>query len=169
MTTELRQTVFGLLRENLRTGSSEAEDAGKRHLPNEAVANATPESLRAFLKVHQAISEIVGPDHYRTRHAGRTSKDRIGLAYVTRPMVEGRRARTQIQTLQLPLRPGWSGYIHAALSGHVEVPLVADYHEIIGTRVEMPVFLVTSRPTPEFSEGLISAFSTSSLFRDIQH
>ena len=169
MTQELQQTVLDILTDNLRPGSSEATDQGKRSLPARAVSNATPDSLRAFLEVHEAIGDIVGPDHYRTRHAGRTSKERIGLRYVTRPMVEGKPARTEIQTLQLPLRPSLSGYIHAALSGHDQAPVNAKYVENIGTRAGKPVFLVTDRPTPKFCEELIQAFRTSSLFSDIQY
>lgn len=66
MTADLQQTVLGILKDNLRPGSSEAEDAGKRRLPIDAVCNATPDSLRAFLKVHEAIADFVEPDHFRT-------------------------------------------------------------------------------------------------------
>lgn len=168
-TSELQQTVLDILTNNLRPGSSEAEDPNKQCLPWQAVSKATPESLRAFIDIHEAISAIVGPDHYRTRHAGRTSKERIGLVYVTHPIVDGKRARVQIQTLQLPLHPSWSGYIHAGLSGHAQVPIQAKYIENIGTRAGKPVFLVTDRPTPQLCEGLISAFRASSLFNDIQY
>ena len=168
MTTDLQQAVVNILTENINPERSEARP-NKAHLPMEAVSNATPDSLNAFLKVHEAIAKIAGPDHYRTRHAIGHSMDRIGLSYVTRPIVVGKRAGTQIQTLQLPLRPGWSGYIHAALSGHKQVPVNAKYVKNIDARAGMPVFLVTDRPTPEYCEGLISAFRTSSLFSNIQH
>lgn len=169
MTPEMRQTVLAILKDNLRPGSSEAGDS-KRNLPAQAVSNATFESLRAFLRIHEAISKIIGPDHYRTRHAGRTSKERIGLVYVTHPMADGKRARVQIQTLQLPLRPDWNGYIHAVLSGHARPPVQAEYIETIGApRSGKPVFLVTGKPTHRLCEELISAFRASSLFSDIQY
>ena len=166
---ELRQAVLDILRDNLRPGSSEAKDPKKRRLPECAVSDATPDSLRAFLKVHEAISDIIGADHYRTRHAIGHSKDRIGLTYVTHPMIDGKKARVQIQTLQLPLKPIWSGYIHAALSGHEQAPVKAECVEIIDRRAGKPVFLVTGKPTPEFCEELIAAFNASSLFDDIQY
>ena len=168
MTTDLQQTVHRMLIENLRPGSSEAEDVGKKLLPTDAIRNATPESLDAFLKVHEAITGHIGPDHIRTRHAARNMKERIGIRYVTHPMIEGKPARVEIQTIELPLRPGWNGYLHAALSGHEQVPVAATYVDNIGTRAGRPVFLVTDKPTPQFVEDLIQAFRTSSLFSEIQ-
>ena len=169
MTADLQDTVLRILKDHLRAGSSEAEDARKRHLPTQAVRIATPDSLSAFLTVHRVLADILGPGHCRTRHAGRTSKERIGLSYVTRPIVDDSPARVQIQTFQLPLNRQWAGYIHATLSGHERVPVKATFVDNIGTRAGRPVFLVTAKPTPEICEGLIDAFRASSLFGDIQH
>ena len=179
MTSEFRQTVLDILSvldiltDNLRLGSSEADDPNKRHLPREAVSYATPESLRAFIDIHEALSDIVGPDNYRTRHTGQTSTEGIGLAYYTRPMGDGPRARgIEIQAVLLPTKVNRAGCIEAYLSGHNEPPITAcTFHnqrdgEMM--RDGRPVYRIIGRPSRQLTQQIIDSFTRSSLFSRIQ-
>ena len=179
MTTEFRQTVLDILsvldmlRDNLRPGSSEDEDPDKQHLPREAVSYATPESLRAFLDIHEAISDIVDPTHYRTRHTGQTSTEGIGLAYYTHPMGDRPRVRgIEIQAVLLPTKPNRAGCIEAYLSGHNVSPITAHtfHNQRDGEKMRdrRPVYRIIGRPSQQLTQQIIDSFSRSSLFSRIQ-
>ena len=173
MTTDFRQTVLDILTDNLRQGSSEAEDPNKQCLPRKAVRYATPESLRAFLDIHEAISDFVGPAHYRTRHTARTSTEGIGLAYYTRPMRDGPRVRgIEIQAILLPTESNGAGCIEAYFRGHCVSPITARtfHNQRDGDRVidGRPVYRIIGQPSQQLIQQNIDSFSKSSLFSRIQ-
>ena len=173
LTSELQQAVLGILTDNLRPGSSEAEDPNKQHLPRQAVLNATLDSLQCFVDIHDAISAIVSPFHYRTRHAGRTSTEGIGLAFYTRPMGDGARVRgIQIQSILLPTRVNMSGCIEAYLRGHAHSPITAPLlsNGRVGDEIRdgRPVFRIIGPPSRELTQQVIDSFRRSSLFPQIQ-
>ena len=170
---ELQQAVLKILTDNLRSGSSEAENPNKQHLPAQAVSNATLDSLRAFIEIHEAISAIVGPGHYRTRHAGRTSTEGYGLAYYTRPMGDGPRARgKEIQSILLPTKANMRGCIEAYFRGHdaspISTPLI--HNNRVGDVIidGRPAFRIIGRPSTQLTEQIIYASRISSLHSQIQ-
>ena len=169
MTTDLQQAVVNILTENINPERSEAR-SNKANLPMDAVSNTTLASLRAFLEVHEALSDILNPTHYRTRHAGRTSTEGIGIAYFTRHLDD--RTKVEIQSILLPTKQNWRGSIESYLRGHSESPITAPtFHnqplqnEI---RAGMPVFRVVGNPSSRLVEQLIASFSRSILFSDIR-
>ncbi len=158
--------VLDILRTNIRTGSSEAEEY-KQHLPEQAVRNATPDSLRAFIQVHNTLADLVGNDHYRTRHTGRTSTRGYGIAYYTHPFGNRQKGRGEIQGILLPTRDDYSGLLEAYLVGHRHAPVEGAIHTG-ETRAGFPVFRVTLRPNPDYVNNLINEFRNSTLFPDIR-
>jgi len=163
---EDEQTVLRILRDNIRTGSSEAEEY-KQHLPEQAVRNATPDSLRTFIQVHNTLADLVGSDHYRTRHTDRTSTRGYGIAYYTHPFRNRQKGRGEIQGILLPTSNDYSGLLEACFVGHRQAPVegAADTGE---TKAGLPVFRVTQRPSPGYANGVINAFRNSILFPDIR-
>ena len=158
-----RETILDILNTNIHPGRSEAREY-KRHLPEQAVSNATAESLRAFIEVHTVLADLIHPDNYRTRHADKTSTGGYGVSYHTLPIGDGPKAPgIEIQAILLPTRNNWSGFLHAYLRGHIHPP-VEGATPIGEYRVDLPVFQAICRPTPAFVNGLINAFRSSALF-----
>ena len=162
MTNELHQRVLDILTENIRPSSSEAAEY-KAYLPTEAVNNSTPRSLRAFIEIHEALAELATRDNYRTRHAGRTSTEGIGISFYTH-LGRG----IEIQSILLPTRSNWYGCIEAYLRGHDRSPLTAPtlHNARVGDEMRdgRPVFRVIGRPSRRFVTQLIDCFGRSSLF-----
>ena len=160
--------VLDILRTNIRTGSSEAAEY-KQHLPEQAVRNASPGSLRAFIQVHNALADMIGSDHYRTRHTDRTSTHGYGIAYYTHPFGSRQKGRGEIQGILLPISDDYSGLIEAYFVGHRHTPVEADYSwSMSEIRAGLPVFHAANRPTGVFVRGLIDAFRKSALFSEIR-
>ncbi len=160
--------VLDILRTNIRTGSSEAEEY-KQHLPEQAVRNASLNSLRAFIQVHNALVDLVGSDHYRTRHTDRTSTRGYGITYFTQPFGNRQRGRGEIQGILLPTSDDYSGLLEAYLVGHSRAPFEgATPTRSNEIRAGFPVFQVTLIPTRVFVNDLINAFRSSALFSEIR-
>lgn len=160
--------VLDILRTNIRTGSSEAREY-KQHLPEQAVRNANPDSLRSFIQVHNTLADLVGNDHYRTRHTDRTSTRGYGIAYFTHPFGNRQKGRGEIQGILLPTRDDYSGLLEAYLVGHRHAPFEgATPTRSNEIRAGFPVFQVTLRPTRVFVNDLINAFRGSALFSEIR-
>lgn len=160
---EGEQIVLGILRDNIHPGKSEAR-AYKQDLPGLAVRNASPESLGAFIEVHNSLAGLVAPDHYRTRHADRTSTRGYGISYHTLPIGNGSKAPgIEIQAVLLPTILEYSGFLEAYLRGHRHSP-VAGAVDTGEVRAGLPVFRVILRPSNRSVNGLIAAFSDSILY-----
>lgn len=170
---DLRQIVLDILRENIHSGRNEANE-DRQHMPTEAIANSTHDSLQAFFQIHLAISNLLpSDDHYRTRFVERTSTNGVGIAYYTRPIGEGAKARgMEIQSILLPVNANMSGCIESYVSGHDESPIVAfafhNQRERNKTRDGRPVFRIIGQPSSKLTEQLINSFSKSFLFSQIQ-
>ena len=173
MTTELRQTVLNLLRENIHPDRNEANES-RQHLPEEAIANATPDSLQAFFEILSAISNLLpSDDHYRTRFVEHSSTNGVGILYYTRPMGDGPQARgIQIQSILLPTKNKYVGCIEAYLRGHEHSPITAPLrcNEPVGNELidGRPVFRIIGRPSRQLTQQVVNSFSRSSLFSQIQ-
>ena len=165
MTQQQGQIVLDLLRDNIRDDYAEAGPGGQ-HWPQEAVDNATPQSLHAFSEIHEALSRLVRPAHIRTRHIGvRASTGGYGLAYYRAPIMSKATNRTnkEVQAVLLPTKPRWRGFLEVYYSGHDEAPVEATGIRTVGPRAGQPVFHVRSAPSPQFVRQTITAFSRSSL------
>ena len=160
---EARQTALAILRENITPGSSLATNADKRDWPEQAVDNATQASLCAFIEIHGILRDIVGSDNCTTGDAFKTSTQGLGVKYFTHI---GR--RLQIQSVLLPIKPAWHGYIESYLCGHEESPITtAEFNCQTGeVRDGRPVFRVISQPTPAYVRQLTACFLRSSIFPD---
>ena len=168
MTHDWSQTVRGILRSNLRPGSSEASRE-KRSLLQTAIENGTPGSLQAFIEIHEALAELAGKDHCRTRHTLRTSTGGIGIQYFTHPFGNRQRGRGDIQSVLLPTVPRYKGFIESYFIGHDEPPVTGA--TVITTRVGQhvikfghPTFQVIRRPSSCLASELVAAFRRSSQF-----
>ena len=157
-----RIEVAQLLQRYTRPGTSE-DGEDKRGLVDEAVELATEQALRAFLCINVPLLDLAGDGRVRTRAAVQTKTNGIGLRYDT-----GVGARpTEIQTILLPTKSDWRGWIEAYLRGHQKPPVTAAAHvDPTGETIDgRPVFRVIGKPSEELVKQLVRAFSTSSLYR----
>ena len=160
-----RHAVLDILRDNIRDDYGEARP-GRQALPRQAVDNATTESLRAFLEIHEELLKLVGPSHIRTRYIGvRTSTGGYGLSYYRNPIISKatNRTNTEIQAVCLPTKPQWQGILDVYFCGHDQTPVESTDIQIVGTRAGQPVFHVRNAPTPRFVRQTIDAFRRSSI------
>lgn len=165
MTQQPRQIVLDILTGSIRDDYREAAP-DLRNLPLQAIDCATPESLQAFVEIHEALCQLVSPNHIRTRYIGvRTSTGGYGLAYYQAPITSKVTNRTnkEIQAVLLPIKPRWRGFLEVYYSGHDEKPVESTDIEAVGTRAGKPVFHVRSTPSPQFVRQTIDAFRRSSL------
>ena len=158
-----RETVLNLLRNKIHPDYGEAQ-THRQDLPREAVDNSTAESLRAFLDIHEALSQLVECDHIRTRYTGVRASE-YGLSYFRDPIVY--RARNmEIQAVLLPLNASYHGMLVVYFSGHEEAPVNATDFRIEGNpRAGLPVFRVISGPAPQFVQQTIAAFRNAAHYR----
>ena len=165
MTQQDRETVLNLLTNKIHPSYGESQ-THRWGLPREAVDNATADSLRAFLDIHEALSQLVECDHIRTRYIGAgTSTGGYGLSYHRSPIVY--RARdNEIQAVLLPTKPGYRGMLDVYFSGHARAP-IRGANEIPGRRAGHPVFRVISAPTPQFVRQVIDVFSSATHYRPL--
>ena len=160
----LEQTVGDILRLNIRPGSGE-DAPGRQQLPNDAIENATTESMNAFLEIFEAITSHVPPSHYRTRYAAMTRSSGYGISFYTRSTnAHGRR---RIQSVLLPTKETYRGYLDTYLAGHHESPVTATP---IGSwpRGDELEFWIIEHPTRRFVNEVIRAFENSALFATIE-
>ena len=160
-----RQDVLDILRENIRDDYGEAR-CDRLGLPQLAVDNATSESLRAFMEIHEEISRRVDSSHFRTRYIGiATSTGGYGVSYYRDPIISkaANRNNREIQAICLPTKQQWRGIIEVYFSGHDEVPVESTDILNVGTRAGQPVFHVRNSPTAQFVRQTIEAFGQSSL------
>ena len=164
MTQREQQTVLDILSDNIRHDYSEARD-DRRDLARQAVDNATEESLRAFAKIHEELSRLVGPSHIRTRYTHATSTGGYGVSYYRDPIISKATNRTnaEIQTVCLPTNPRWRGVLEVYFSGHAQAPVQATHIETVGCRAGQPVYRVRNAPTAQFVSQTIDAFKRSSI------
>ena len=161
-----RETVLNLLRNKIHPDYGESQPR-RQGLPQQAVDNATPESLRAFLDIHEALSQFVECDHIRTRYIGvRASTGGYGLSYHRSTIVYGARD-SEIQAVLLPTKPRYSGVLDVYFSGHARVPIrgANEVPSRLGRRVGLPVFRAISDPTPQFVRQTIAAFRNAAHYR----
>ncbi len=165
----LARTVLDILDANIQPGSRLAQ-ADYADRPRMAVDNATPESLRGFIEIYEALSGLIHPDNVKTRNVEQTWRESYGVHYFTRPIPDFGRARgNQIQANLLPTRPELSGYLVVYFVGHMTLPVEAEDSGQTGeTKAECPVFWAVNRPTATFVSGVIDAFSRSVLFDNIE-
>ena len=166
MTQQERLDVLRILRDNIRDDYSEAR-RDRRVLPRRAVDNATSESLRAFLQIHEELSQLIDTSHIRTRYIGvGTSTGGYGVSYYRNPIISKAANRTneEIQAVCLPTKPQWRGILEVYFSGHDESPVQSPDTQVVGTRAGQPVFHVRNALTPRFVRQTINAFRRSSLF-----
>ena len=159
-----RQAVLDILRDNIRDYYGEARP-DRQALPRQAVDNATTESLRAFLEIHEELLQLVDPSHTRTRYIGvGTSTGGYGLSYYRNPIISkaANRTNTEIQAVCLTTKPQWQGILEVYFSGHGEAPVESTDIQIVGARAGQPVFHVRNKPTPRFIRQAIDAFRRSS-------
>ena len=160
-----RPAVLGMLRDNIRDDYGEARP-DRQALARQAVDNATTESLRAFLEIHEELSQLVGPSHIRTRYIGvGTSTGGYGLSYYRNPIISKatNRTNTEIQAICLPTKPQWQGILEVYFSGHREAPVESTDVQTVGTRAGQSVFHVRNEPTPRFVRQTVDAFRRSSI------
>ena len=160
-----RQTVLDILRDNIREDYREGRP-DMRELPQLAVDTATPESLRAFIEIHQELSQLVDRRRIRTRYTWvAASTGGYGISYYRDPIISRANNLTnrEIQAVCLPTKPQWQGVLEVYFSGHSEVPAESADVEIVGSRAGQPVFRVRNVPTPRFVRQTIGAFRHSSL------
>ena len=166
MTSQVHQNVLNILRDNIRDDYAEARP-DRRTLPQQAVNTATPESLQAFVDIHEEISRLIGRNHIRTRYTGVSTATRgIGISYYRDPVISKatNRKNKEIQAVCLPTKPEWGGILEVYFSGHAEPPVEAtDVDSVDPPRAGQPVFRVRNAPTPEFVRQTIEAFRNSSL------
>ena len=166
MTQQERQDALDILTDNIRDDYGEAR-SDRRILPRRAVDNATSESLRAFVEIHEELSRLVDPSHIRTRYIGvRPSTGRYGVSYYRDPVISRATNRTnrEIQAVCLPTKRQWQGILEVYFSGHDEVPVEATDVQNVGIRAGQPVFHVRNAPATRFVRQTIDAFRNSSLF-----
>ena len=165
MTRREQQAVLNILRDNIRDDYGEARP-DRRVLPRQAVDNATPESLRAFVEIHEELAQLVDPSHIRTRYIGvGTSTGGYGISYYRDPVISRATNRTnrEIQAVGLPTKPQWQGTLEVYFSGHDEPPVQSTDTQMVGTRAGRPVFHVRNAPTSQFVRQTIDAFRRSSI------
>ena len=130
-----------------------------RALPREAVDNSTAESLRAFLDIHEALSQLVACDHIRTRY--------IGSEGHLQEDMDSRTIGVQSSIVLVTLRFRQYCYrqntdiaeqLEAYFSGHASAP-VPGANLVPGRRAGHPVFHVICNPTPQFVRQTIDVFS----------
>lgn len=157
------ENIVDLLRDYIHPDYGEAQDR-RQSLPRQAVENATSESCRVFLEIHEALSRLVNRDQIRTRYIGEgTSTGGYGLAYHRGPVV--RRARdNEIQAVLLPTKLQYSGMVDVYFSGHASAPIQGAV-VVPGRRAGLPVFRVISAPTPQFVRETITAFGNAAHYR----
>ena len=165
MTKREQQVVLDILTDNIRDDYGEARP-DRRILSRQAVDNATPESLRAFVEIHEELVQLVGASHIRTRYIGiGTSTGGYGLSYYRNPIISkaANRTNTEIQAVCLPSKLKWQGILEVYFSGHDESPVQSENIHVVGTRAGQPVFHVRNAPTARFVRQTIDAFRNSSL------
>ena len=163
MAQQNRETVLNLLRNKIHPDYGESQTQ-RQGLPREAINNSTIQSLRAFLDIHEALSQLVEFDHIRTRYAARTSTGGYGLLYHRSPIVY--RARdNEIEAVLLPTKPGHCGQLEVYFSGHARAPIPGAIEVPGGRRAGHPVFRTISPPTPQFVRQTIDAFSNATHYR----
>ena len=165
MTQQERQAALDILRDNILDDYAEAKP-DRQGLPRRAVDNATSESLRAFLEIHEGLSQFVGSSHIKTRYIGvGTSTGGYGLSYYRDPIISkaANRTNTEIQAVCLPTKPGRHGILVVYFSGHDESPVQSTDIQVVGTRAGQPVFHVRNAATPRFIRQTIDAFRHSSI------
>ena len=166
MTQPERQAVLDILRDNIRDDYSESR-CERRVLPEQVVDNATPESLRAFLQIHEELTQLVDRSHIRTRYTrgAVTSTGGYGLSYYRSPIISkaANRTNTEIQAVCLPTKPRWQGILEVYFSGHDEAPGRSTDIQIAGDRAGRPVYHVRNEPTPLFVRQTIDAMRSSSI------
>ena len=165
----LGRTVLDILNANIQPGSRLAQPAYADR-PRTAVDNATPESLRGFMEIYEALSGLVHPDNVKTRNVEQTWREAYGLHYFTKPIPDfGRAPGNQIQANLLPMRPELSGYMVVYFVGHTILPVEAEHFGQTGeTKAGHPVFWAVNRPPATFVSGIIDAFNRSVLFDRIE-
>ena len=164
LTQHERQNVLNLLRDYIHPDNGEAQ-ANRQDLPQQAVATATPESCRAFLEIHEALSRLVDRFHIRTRYTGlQTATRGYGLAYRRDPVRRGS-PNTEVQAVLLPTNPDFRGMLEIYFSGHNELPVDTNDAETVDPpRQGFPVFRARFLPTPQLIRQSIDAFRRSGLF-----
>ena len=165
VTQQDRQSVLSILRDNIRDDYGEARP-DRQHLPQLAVDHSTPESLGAFVEIHQALSRIVDSSHIRTRYTNvSSSTGGYGISYYRDPIISSSTNLTnrEIQAVLLPTKPQWAGSLEAYFRGHPEAPVEAADVQIVGTLAGHPVFRVRSAPTLRIVRQTIAAFRNTSL------
>ena len=165
LTQQERKDVLDLLRDNIRDDYREA-GPDVRDLPQQAVDTATPESLRAFLEIHEELSRLVDRRHIRTRYTSvATSTGGYGISYYRDPIISKatNQSNKEIQAVCLPTKPQWRGVLEVYFCGHDELPVESTDVQIVDTRAGQPVFRVRNAPTSRFVRQTIYAFRQSSL------
>ena len=167
-----------LLRRHIHPDYGEASDS-RKELPQQAVDNATSESLLAFMTIHEEIVNLVAPNTYRTRYVGvATSTGGFGISYYTDPIVSKatNRSNTEIQAILLPTKSAHRGSLELYCSGHEREPASIGHWRIERLpsgepklRAGLPVFRGTVRPrgdnVDEITAQLTTAFTSSSIYR----
>lgn len=168
LTQQNREAVLILLRNNIHPDYGEAQ-AHRQGLPREAVDISTAESLRAFLEIHEALSQLVECDHIRTRYTGvQTAARGYGLAYRRDPVRRGS-PNTEVQAVLLPTNPDFRGMLEIYFSGHNELPVdTNDAETVEPPRQGFPVFRARFMPTPQLIRQSIDAFRRSGLFPGVR-
>jgi hypothetical protein len=159
-----QQVVLDILLDNIRGDYAEAS-GDRRALPRQAVDNASAESLRAFIEIHEGLSRLVGPSHIRTRYTHGTATGGYGVSYYRDPIITQatNRANREIQAICLPTKPKWRGVLEVYFSGHAQAPVESADIEIVDRREGLPVYCVRNAPTPQFVSQTIEAFGRSSI------
>lgn len=159
-----QQTVLNILHDNIRDDYAEARD-DRRDLARQAVVNASEESMRAFVEIHEELSRLVGPSHIRTRYTHATSTGGYGVAYYRDPIISKTANLTnrEIQAVCLPTNPKWRGVLEVYFRGHAQAPVDSTDIETLGHRAGQPVYRVIHAPTPQFVSQTIDAFKRSSI------
>lgn len=92
--------MLDILRDNIRDDYGESR-CDRMVLPEQAVDNATPESLRAFLQIHEELTQLVDRSHIRTRYTGPvTPTGDYGLSYYRSPIISKAANRTNQSSKQ---------------------------------------------------------------------
>jgi hypothetical protein len=155
---QLQEHARDLLVNSIVRGTSESSDY-KRHLIDDAVANADVATLREFLSLHEQFSSIVQPHAFRTRHAGRTSSEGIGISYFSQPIADNR--KVEVCAMLLPTKHRWSGYLEFYLSGQSDAPEADEVTIDSKPRRGRLVYRLFNRPNPRFSNRIVILFRDS--------
>ena len=161
----LRQTALDILRFNTHPDRAESAPS-RRRLPEEAVNNATPDSLRAFVEVFEEISHLLPPSHYRTRYTDRTRTLGYGITFYTRSTDSPHRT-ARIQSVLLPTKQDYAGCLEAYIAGHDESPVTSDPVAIY-PRWGTNEYWIIDQPSPRLVRELVQAFHDSALFDMIE-